>query len=129
MKQLSEEQLETFRKLETKLKVINPWEDNKVIKIGLRNMYILNSLSEIFGISAEAGDGQPLGTLNPRYHELKNLVDNILKHRGKQEVVPLMNQLLVLGDIKEDDLVSNPPDIRVCDTKTLCVSWLSEYVR
>lgn len=121
----------------SKLMIPNPWIDPSVKKVGLYEMYIINSLSETLELSAEEDPDIKLGCMNPLYTEMHKLLSSFLDDPSKEfflKIIEFSEKYLdrkirlvnwVVPDNKDKQFW---PDIRLLETPDECLSWIQRLI-
>jgi hypothetical protein len=120
-----------------KLMIPNPWTDPSVKKVGLYEMYIIDSLSETLELTAEENADTKLGCINPLYTQMHKLISLFLEEPTREGFCNLVvfsekylkrKIRLVKWNVPHKDL-TYWPDIRLLETPDECLSWILRLIR
>jgi hypothetical protein len=130
---LDNQWIENHKNQLSKFMIVNPWSDPKIKKIGLYEMYIIDSISESLEdiIPIEEDEETKLGCINPDYQTLHLLLSNFLdtpnldNFKKTYEFITNKTQreikLYKWVDTKGDIFI---PDIRLLESIDECLSWI-----
>lgn len=129
IRKLTPEQIEQYESQRLELMVPDPWSDPFCVKIGLTNMYITETISELIQLRMELEPGVKLNCVNPSYEEFHELLGSVFKNKGTgtEKLEQFIEEYLKrpLEIVVWDDYV---PDIRLLETVDEAISWLRLHI-
>ena len=126
--------MDRHNQIVSRMLIKDPWSDPLVKKVGLYEMYIIDSLCETMELSAEEAPDVKLGCINPKYVKFHKLVSEFIDDSSEMNFNAIVSyaehflgRKLKLVTWGKHPGLPNGPDIRALDTPDECLSWLKNF--
>lgn len=132
----SDSWVDRHNEIVSRMLIKDPWNDPLVKKVGLYEMYIIDSLCETMELSAEESPDVKLGCINPKYVKFHKLISEFLDDPSCAKfkavlsyVETLLGRKLNIVNWRACPGLPNGPDIRALDTPDECMSWVKRLIK